>query len=115
MAGEAQPAALGIAQTHALNGCDVLARWLATHAGWPTRTPGLADADVRQTQVRRTDLDARAHLIAYAAVEAGCPPAVLDTFLFECVLPVLPEPFAIESRVQVIPRAAPRHARAHAW
>jgi hypothetical protein len=40
VAREAQPPALGVAQTQALDGRNVVARRLATHAGWPTRGLG---------------------------------------------------------------------------
>ena len=60
--------------------------------------------DIGQPQVGRTDLDARAELIAHAAVKAWCPTAVLDTMLTHRVLPVFPEPLSIKTRIKVSPR-----------
>ena len=44
------------------------------------------------------------HARAHAAVEARRPPAVILLVLVERVLPVLPEPVLVQSRVQVVPR-----------
>src|SRR3954464_12015299 len=73
----------------------------------PTRggsPQGVPRRDRRRGPARGADLDARAHLRAHAAVEAGGPPAVLDLALVEGVLPVLPEPVAVETGVEVVPR-----------
>src|SRR5207302_478169 len=51
----------------------------------------------------RADLDLGAHLRADPAVEARRPAAVLDLDLGQGVLPVLPEPVAVQAGVEVVP------------
>jgi len=60
--------------------------------------------DSRFFRTSRTHLDEGAHLIADSAVAARAPTAVLDRIGVECGLPVLPEPFLVETGVKVIPR-----------
>src|SRR5690606_38891639 len=63
--------------------------------------------DGEQALARRADLDLGAHLRADAAVIARRPAAVLDlggAGGVDRVLPVLPQPLAVQARVEVIPR-----------
>ena len=67
---------------------------------------GAAEADRRQREQGAAgwaDLDCGAHLWADAAVEARRPSAVVHLDLSQSVLPVLPEPVAVQPSVEVIP------------
>src|SRR5215475_15940229 len=52
----------------------------------------------------RADLDLGAHARADAAVVARRPPAVVQLLLGERLLPVGPQPLAVQPGVQVVPR-----------
>src|SRR5437016_2004096 len=70
---------------------------------WPA---ALDDGERQEFLAGGADLDLGAHLRADAAVEARGPAAVLDldrAVGLQRVLPVLPEPVAVQARVQVVP------------
>src|SRR5689334_8908187 len=67
------------------------------------RRRSVLDRKRQQLLAGRADLYGRVHLRTHPAVEAGRPAAVLDLRLVEGVLPVLPQPVLVETRVQVVP------------
>src|SRR5689334_13544521 len=67
---------------------------------------GSDDGQRQKVLAGRADLDLEVHLRADTAVEARRPAAVLDlegAVGVERVLPVLPEPVAVETGVEVVP------------
>src|SRR5690606_37310576 len=62
------------------------------------------DGERKEFPARRPDLDLGAHGGADAAVVARSPAAVFDLGARDGVLPVLPEPLAVEPGVEVVPR-----------
>src|SRR5215204_3088240 len=57
----------------------------------------------QQGATGRTDLNRGVQLGTHPAIEARGPAAVVDLDLLKGVLPVVPEPVAVETRVQMIP------------
>jgi hypothetical protein len=60
-------------------------------------------AGSRARATGRAHLDLGAHLGADPAVETAAPPAVGDLVLGKGVLPVVPQPVAVQPRVDVVP------------
>src|SRR5215203_6581816 len=57
----------------------------------------------QQGATGRADLNRGVQLGTHPAIEARCPAAVVDLDFLDGVLPVVPKPVAIETRVQMIP------------
>src|SRR5690606_34985212 len=71
----------------------------------PAATASSSLHDERQQLTpARPDLNLGPHRRAYAAVVTGGPAAVLDLAPGQGVLPVPPQPLAVETGVEVVPR-----------
>ena len=117
VAGEAQPAALGVAEAELLDRRGRRAGrsgGALAHVGPPTCTPDDRRAGAASCRSGPTWMSVPM-LRADAAVEAGDPAAVVELALGERVLPVRPEPLLVEPGVEVVPGQHLVLARARGW